>query len=366
MKEKKWYLTDLFNQFIKDSYTGKRLKPDGKKIKVQTIENYKAVLLLLVEYEGRRNERVEIKIMNTKNQRIIQSQKRYWQKFYFQFTEFLYGFKNCFDNYVGMVVKTIRIFFNYLKKEKFLLIGEFFKHFYVCKEEGPIITLLPDQLRFLINNVEFDKELSPSLKRCKDIFIFGCTVALRFSDLFNIRRSDLEYVGKHVYLAIRSIKTGTSTRIKLPDYAMAVIKNFQDSGDNKMAILPSITKNQFNKNIKRIAEKAGWVDKIGKTRAKRGKSVTLHKTTDKKEYRFCDLLSSHTMRKTGITTLLMLGVPELVVRKVSGHSQNSKAFYRYVNLAQSYLDAHVDNAFEKLIDLPIDKTSIIMERKEIF
>ena len=34
----------LFEQFIKDSYKGKRLKPDGKKIRPQTIDNYVYVL----------------------------------------------------------------------------------------------------------------------------------------------------------------------------------------------------------------------------------------------------------------------------------------------------------------------------------
>jgi hypothetical protein len=48
---------------------------------------------------------------------------------------------------------------------------------------------------------------------------------------------------------------------------------------------------------------------------------------------------SHIMRRTAITTMLMLGMPEYLVRKISGHSANSKAFYRYVNFGQSYIEA---------------------------
>jgi len=48
------------------------------------------------------------------------------------------------------------------------------------------------------------------------------------------------------------------------------------------------------------------------------------------------------MRRTAITTMLILGMPEHVVRKISGHAADGKAFYRYVNFVQSYLDTEID------------------------
>jgi len=53
-------------------------------------------------------------------------------------------------------------------------------------------------------------------------------------------------------------------------------------------------------------------------------------------------------RRDTITTLLILGVPEQVVRRISGHAPNSKEFYRYVVIAQDYLDKHVSNAYQIL------------------
>ena len=49
--------------------------------------------------------------------------------------------------------------------------------------------------------------------------------------------------------------------------------------------------------------------------------------------------------------MLMLGMKEHVVRKISGHADNSKSFYRYVNLVQSYLDNEVDEVFGKLVQV---------------
>ena len=48
------------------------------------------------------------------------------------------------------------------------------------------------------------------------------------------------------------------------------------------------------------------------------------------------------MRRTCITTMLTSGMPEYIVRKVSGHTSDSKAFFRYVTLAQSLMDKEID------------------------
>jgi hypothetical protein len=43
-------------------------------------------------------------------------------------------------------------------------------------------------------------------------------------------------------------------------------------------------------------------------------------------------------------------MPEHVVRKISGHAPNSKEFFRYVKLAQSFLDDETDRIFDRLIN----------------
>jgi len=48
------------------------------------------------------------------------------------------------------------------------------------------------------------------------------------------------------------------------------------------------------------------------------------------------------MRRTAITNLLSMGMPETMVRKLSGHSANSKEFYRYVEYAQYAIDQEID------------------------
>ena len=238
MATKEYQLVPLFEQFIKDSYKGKRLKSDGNRIRPQTVDNYVYVLRYIKEYELLYGINLRIKIIGSWNKRLLIAEKKYWKKFYLNFTNFLYINKDCFDNYVGTVIKTIRIFFNYLNRELSIATGEFYKSFYICKEDVPIITLLPEQLQFLIGNSEFETRLTRSLQKTKDIFVFGCTVALRVSDLFAIKFSDIEYIGQHCYLPVKTIKTNTLVRIKLPEYAVAILKKFKENSRIRKTIFP--------------------------------------------------------------------------------------------------------------------------------
>jgi len=91
---------------------------------------------------------------------------------------------------------------NYLKNEKLLYTGDFFKNFYVTKEEIPIITLTSEQLQFIIFDEKFRTSLPKSLLTSLDVFIIGCTVALRVSDIFNLYSKDIEKIGEYYYLKI--------------------------------------------------------------------------------------------------------------------------------------------------------------------
>lgn len=244
------------------------------------------------------------------------------------------------------MIRVIRAFFRYLSNEQQINIGNFYERFYVLKEQIPVICLLPEQVSFLIKNKDFENSLSISLRRTKDIFVFGCLLALRYSDLFNIRVTDIEEALGNKYLGIRTQKTGATVKLKLTGYTLCIIDKLIARAGKRKILIPYISKNQFNKNIKKIAEQAGWTKVMPKTRSRRGKQKMLYRYGTTQAYRFCDLLSSHCMRRTAITMMLMFGVPEHIVRMISGHTKTSQSFYRYVSLVQSYLDVYMERVAE--------------------
>lgn len=336
----------LYEKFIQDSRKGKRLQPNGKPVKPGTVQNYYYSFLVLKGFAVEKKIQLRIRPVRRLNARELNAERNYWKKFYKKFSNYLYDDCGYFDNYVGIIFKNLKAFFNYLNKELSLGIGDFHKVFYVRKEEVAIFPLMPEELNFLINDEAFARKLSPKMKEVKDFFVFGCTVALRFSDLLALKKSNVRIANGQYYLAVRSLKTSTDTLIRLPSYAIVIIQRYEKL---KKRLLPKFNLVNLNKYVKNLFEKAGFTQPVHVTRSKRGVAVEQKNLKPgQPKLRFCDVATTHTMRRTAITTMLSLGVPEQVVRKISGHSPAGKEFYRYVLWAQTYQDQETEKMFAKL------------------
>lgn len=280
----------------------------------------------------------------TPNQR--EKATKWYMNFYREFTNYLYDDKNLFDNYVGSIIKTLRTFFKYLQNERQISFGDYSRYFYVANEEIQIIALRPAQLGYIIHSNELNNKLSDKLKEIRDIFVFGCTVALRVSDLLNLNKKNLVIINKNYYLNVKSEKTKTKTLIKLPPYAVDIILKYDDK---YATLLPPISIAWLDKLLKDFASFLPDNFELQKIREQRGQVIVIYKNKElKTHYHLSDHISSHTMRRTAVTTMLILGMSEHLVRQISGHAANSKEFYRYVQISQNYLDQETDKVFNKL------------------
>jgi site-specific recombinase XerD len=304
----------LYNAFIQESISGARRKKNGEKIKPSTITNYKSVYKNLIQFSEKSGFEIRLCDASRLTAREHKSEKRYWKKFYVQFTNYLYK-NGGHDNYVGYNIKYFVAFFNYLKKEKDFDTGNFQTLFYVRKEQVPILVLNVEQLRFLIHNDTFNTSLTPNQQKVKDIFVFGCFTGLRFSDIIKLTNKNFEEIEGILYLKVKSQKTKTYSLMRLSEHAAFVYKKYSDTSA-KTACFNFISLFNFNKNLKKIGELAGWDNEVVKCREILGKEKTLFRNGDDSEYRFFDLMSSHMMRRTAITTMLILGMPENLVRNV--------------------------------------------------
>ena len=155
----------------------------------------------------------------------------------------MYKKKGYYDNYTGTIFKIIKTFFNYLQTEKGFIIGNYHKSFRVPVQTKAPVVLQPEQL-------------NSSLKRARDIFVFGCTVALRVSDLMNLKKTNIVTTDKEVYLLIHTQKTGAEVKIPLPDYALQIIDRYKKK--ETKYILPRLSAPNINIQVKKLIEKAGW------------------------------------------------------------------------------------------------------------
>lgn len=337
-----------FKKFITASSTGRRSMPSGKKVRVGTLRQYQCVLHLLEEFELQQlDSQLRIQLLQRVSLRMLQKEKNYWVRFFKQFSLFLYKKKNCFDQYVGSVFKVIKTFFQFLSIEKAFPVGEFHKKFKVPAEKFNPVILSPAQFRFLITNRAFEDSLSASLKRVKDIFVFGSTVALRYQDLMRLNKNNIQYSSEGINVILHTQKTGSEIRIPLPDYALAIIQKYKCKTGR--FVLPQLSCTNLNLGIKKLMKKAGWDYTLPKIRHRQGEPVEI-KNISGETYKFYDHITAHTMRRTAITTLLLLGVDENSVRNISGHAAGSKEFYRYVVVVQEYLNASIKKAHLRLIN----------------
>lgn len=340
------FLSEHLEKFIKSSLSGRRLTPSGKKITKGTISNYKHTLRLIEEFETRFLVKFRIQLLHRASLRTLQREKNYWKRFFKQFSDYLYKEKGYYDNTVSNIFKILKTFFNYLQQEKGYWVGSYHRSFRIPIQNTAPVVLTPEQLQFLITNMEFNKSLTPYLKRARDIFVFGCTVALRYSDLMNLKISNLVQTETETYLTLYTQKTNTKIRVPLPEYALDILqRNKRKTGQ---FLLPRLSSTNLNRQIKKLIKFAGWDHSLPKYISLRGKIVE-KKSNGNNTCKFYEHITAHTMRRTAITTLLMMGVSENVVRKISGHAPGSKEFFKYVSIAQEYVNFEVKKAHKKLV-----------------
>ncbi|NCU04875.1 MAG: tyrosine-type recombinase/integrase [Chitinophagaceae bacterium] len=339
-------LLPAFQEFMRASAKGKRRTASGKRLTEGTIQQYQMVHQYLHGFETTLQQPIRIQLLYKQTQRQFQQESNYWKKIKLALEQYLRKQHKCLDVYIAAVFKVIKTFFNYLRKEKGLPVGEFHRQFQLPSYQYQPVLIDTFQLQRLINDTNFRNALQKHLAESLDLFIIGCLVGLRYIDLINLKKTSLSVRNDQYYLQVLTQKTGTQVNIPLPLYAVEIIDRLKQK--KTQYLFKRISNTNFNLHLKQIMELAGYTYSVPKMRYSQGR-LTEIKTKAGNSFRFCDHISSHTMRRTAITNLLVLGVPEMVVRKISGHAAGSKEFYRYISLAQDYTNRHLTDAYDKLL-----------------
>lgn len=164
-------------------------------------------------------------------------------------------------------------------------------------------------------------ETKKYLDRVRDVFLFQCFSGLRYSDVFNLRRSDV----KENYIEVTTVKTADSLIIELNDHSKAILNKYKDIHFEHDKVLPVITNQKMNDYLKELAELAGIDEPIRETYYKGNERI------DEVMPKYA-LLGTHAGRRTFICNALSLGIPAQVVMKWTGHS-DYKAMKPYVDIA---------------------------------
>ena len=160
-----------------------------------------------------------------------------------------------------------------------------------------------------------------ALSRVRDVFLFQCFTGLRYSDVYNLRRSDIK--GDHI--EVTTVKTSDSLIIELNKHSKAILEKYQEVEFEHDKALPVITNQKMNEYLKELAELAGINEPVRQTYYKGNERID--EVTPK-----YTLLGTHAGRRTFICNALALGIPPQVVMKWTGHS-DYKAMKPYIDIA---------------------------------
>lgn len=164
-------------------------------------------------------------------------------------------------------------------------------------------------------------ETKKYLERVRDVFLFQCYTGLRYSDVYNLKRSDI----KENCIEITTQKTADSLTIEFNNYSRAIIDRYKDIYFENGKALPVISNQKMNDYLKELGEMVGINESVRETYYKGSERI------DEVVPKYA-LLGTHAGRRTFICNALALGIPAQVVMKWTGHS-DYKAMKPYIEVS---------------------------------
>lgn len=147
------------------------------------------------------------------------------------------------------------------------------------------------------------------LERCRDVFLFCCYTSLRYSDVANLRWSDIN----GDVMRIVTQKTTDAISIELNNKAKSILEKYKNERYEGEKALPIVAQQVMNRMLKRLAYLVGLDRTIKKV-------YYVGATRHNDEYKLYEVISTHCGRRTFVVMALTLGIPAEVIMRWTGHS----------------------------------------------
>lgn len=205
-----------------------------------------------------------------------------------------------------------------------------------------VVALDADQFDFLIENEELIRSNIKFVKQqdVVDYMIVGLLTCARKHDMSiwdaaNLRSEDN---GKfRLRFTPNKTKNSSEAVVDLFPLSPRVMKIFNKNLVAHNKLMPELPSN-LGMGIRRLMQNYPIFDRIITIRTPKGAF---------ENKMMCDAFKAHSLRSSGITYLLSRGVPEMIVRKVSGHSHTSASFSKYVKILAKNKGDQYEEAFAK-------------------
>jgi integrase len=248
--------------------------------------------------------------------------------FFEAFRSYAFETKEIEDNTFSKIIRILKSFLSWSFDRDYLH-DQNFKKFKAPERFTEIICLTLEEFLRLYNHPFKSKRL----EYVRDVFAFGCSTGLRFSDLKALKASNVQ----EDFIVFNAQKTSEDSIVPLNRYSKEILKKYKGTVQEP---LPRISNQKFNGYIKECCKEVEIDTPTTLTRFSGG-------TRKEATYPKWEVITSHTARKTFTTLSLLLGVPERVVRNITGHKKE-ESFKRYVNFTKEYEKKQMDDVWDKI------------------
>ena len=166
-----------------------------------------------------------------------------------------------------------------------------------------------------------------TLEYTRDCFVFSCYTGLRWSDVFRLTKTQVDWDGKTISVPVK--KTRDFVKIPLHETAFAILEKYKEEIFDENRALPILMDQKCNVNIKKVGEYCG----LNEPRTIHKMKGLREETETKELYKY---LSFHCGRRTFISRMLSAGVEAPVVMSMTGHKKYEamRPYIRILNPAK--------------------------------
>ena len=160
-------------------------------------------------------------------------------------------------------------------------------------------------------NYKFD-ELEKDLELARDRFCFCCATSLRHSDLELLKKSHFDDPDNPTSFTIITKKTIDAPTIFLNEYSKSLYMKYKDMKTDKGLLFPRKSNQKMNKCLKKIAQRLEITREVSKTE---------YCGNDRSDIttKICDIIATHTGRRTFVVHCAEEGWTEEMIRSYTGH-----------------------------------------------
>lgn len=343
----KMLFEDFLTTYIEDLETGRRTKK-GRTVKVTPayIKGLRIIQTQIRNYQKEMHRKIGLDdmTMETRNNLV-----GYWKG------------RGLMPNAINSYMTDVRTVAKAAYEDKLTKCDDF-RHsdFVPKKEEVDNIYLTPEQIQEMLEldlstkeavkerlealDISEDEKLAQlskcrithirTLEHVRDIFIVGCLTGQRVSDYSRICEDMITEINEVEFILLTQQKTDKKVYIPVDRRVRQIL----DKYDGK---LPHVCPNEMNKLIKTIGLLLGWTHDCGFD----GKRLN-----PKRGRRFCDMLLSHTARRSFATNAYKAGVPLSSIQAITGHSSEAQ-LRRYLKLDAEEKAVIALKDFEGIIEM---------------